>query len=257
MKSYRDSIVKFYGKLIVDRFSLRVFAEESEENAEGEKGIKSVINYEDLIAKARKEEKDKQYKVIEGLKSQITALTEQHNNDLLVKADLEKQLKDAKEQVSKIGKDDTEEVKNLKETLKKLEKEKEGLENQIKSLGEVKPTNKEELEAEIRAELNKEYEVKNYRLTKLAELKDELLVPELVIGVTKEEIDESLKNALERSEDIRKKIGATEKPKRTPKSPNNPSINSLQDKEFNLETLANMDVRSAEYRELRKKLGLK
>ncbi len=77
--------------------TLKAFAEEKpgDEGGEGNDPTvtKPTINYEDLIAKARKEEKDKQYKKIEKLQTQVNTLTEQHNTDLLAKADLEKQLK--------------------------------------------------------------------------------------------------------------------------------------------------------------------
>ena len=100
----KEAIVKrLFGGL-----TLKAFAEENPTNDEGGDGgdgtpakKQPTINYEDLIAKARKEEKDKQYKTIEKLKGQIDTLTQQHNDDLLAKADLEKQLKDAQEKLKK------------------------------------------------------------------------------------------------------------------------------------------------------------
>ena len=250
-------------KLIGMMISLNAFADEGsegeEEGSEEAGASKSApsINYEDLIAKARKEEKEKQYKVIEKLKGQVNTLTEQHNNDLLVKADLEKQLEEAKNKLTVAGTGDTEEIKSLKETLKALEKTNKDLEEKVKSFEIVTPVNREEVEAEIRAELETEYEVKTYKATKLAELKDEILVPELVFGTTIEEIDKSIQSALERSAEIKKNLGYDSKPKRTPKTPSNPSVNNFQDKEVSIERLATMDVRSPEYSELRRKLGLK
>ena len=115
-------------------------------------------------------------------------------------------------------------------------------------------------EAEVRAELEKEYEVKTYKVEKMAEYKDDILVPELVMGTTKEEIDASIQSALERSKQIRESLGISDgtKPKKktTPKTPANPSSSSVQDKDISLERLATMDVRSPEYAELRKQLGL-
>lgn len=250
-------------KLIGMMISLNAFADEGSESEAGDEAdtgaSKSApsINYEDLIAKARKEEKEKQYKVIEKLKGQVNTLTEQHNQDLLVKSSLEKQLEEAKINLTKAGTGDTEEIKTLKETIASLEKTNKTLEEQVKSLEGVKPVSREEVEAEIRAELETEYEVKTYKATKLAELKDELLVPELVFGTTKEEIDNSIQSALERSAEIKKSLGYDSKPKRTPKTPSNPSVDTFQDREVSLERLAGMDVRSPEYSELRKKLGLK
>lgn len=249
-------------KKVIDSVTLRAFAEEnhvdgattngSTESNEG--GTTPVINYEDLIAKARKEEKEKQYNTIERLKGQVSTLTEQHNSDLIVKADLEKQLQDATDKLANAGKGDSEEVKTLKDTVETLKKDKADLE---KKLADFTPVSREDIVSEVRAELEKEYEVKNYKVTKLAELKDEILVPELVFGSTKEEIDASIKSALERSSEIRKSLGVQNNKARTPNSPANPSVSKVQDTEVSLERLATMDVRSPEYAQLRQQLGLK
>ena len=251
-------------KKLIEAVTLRAFADEGDNtNTDSEGGSDEVvktptINYEDLIAKARKEEKEKQYKTIEKLKGQIDTLTKQHNDDLLVKADLEKQLHEANEKLTKAGSGDSEEVKTLKETINGLEKEKEALDKKVKEYEEHKPVNREEVEAQVRAELEAEYEVKTYKAEKMAELKDDILVPELVFGSTKEEIDASIQNALERSTEIKKNLGIGNKQnKRTPKSPANPSISGLQDTQVSLERLAMMDVRSPEYAELRKQLNLR
>lgn len=254
-------------KKFIEKMSLRAFADENEENGNtssddngGETKATPTINYEDLIAKARKEEKEKQYKVIEKLKTQVNTLTQQHNDDLIKVADLEEQLKKAKEDLTKADKGDSEEVKTLKETVKTLTADKENLDKKVKELEANKPVSREEVEAEIRAELETEYEVKTYKATKMAELKDDILVPELVMGTTKEEIDTSIQSALERSAEIKKSLGIStdnKKQKRTPKSPANPSVSGVQDTEVSLERLATMDVRSPEYAELRKQLGLR
>ena len=249
-------------KKIIEALSLRAFADEGdnppEDNA-GEGAKAPTINYEDLIAKARKEEKEKQYKTIEKLKTQNNALTEQHNGDLLKIADLEKQLQEANDKLTKAGSGDSEEVKTLKETIKTLTADKETLEVKVKELEANKPVNRDEVVAEVRAELETEYEVKTYKATKMAELKDDILVPELVFGNTKEEIDASIQSALDRSAEIKKNLGISDKKqdKRTPKSHTNPSVSSVQDKEVSLERLATMDVSSPEYAELRKQLGLR
>ena len=247
-------------KKVIERLSIRAFADENDPSEGGEGEVKTPsINYEDLIAKARKEEKDKHYKTIEKLKQQIETLTTQHNGDLLAKADLEKKLQEANDKLTKAGSSDSEEVKALKDTIKNLEKEKADLENKVKELEDNKPANREEVEAEVRKELEAEYEVKTYKATKMAELKDDILVPELVMGTTKEEIDASIQSALERSAEIKKNLGITtdkKQQKRTPKSPTNPSVSDVQDKGVSLERLATMDVSSPEYAELRKQLGL-
>lgn len=245
-------------KKIIEAMSLRAFADEGGEG-ETTPVVTPTINYEDLIAKARKEEKEKQYKTIDKLKTQVNTLTEQHNNDLLKIADLEKQLKEANDKLTTAGNGDSEEVKTLKGTIKTLEKEKEDLDKKVKDYEAKKPVNREEVEAEVRAQLETEYEVKTYKATKMAELKDDILVPELVFGNTKEEIDASIQSALTRSAEIKKSLGLSDnKPsKRTPKSPANPSVSGVQDTQVSLERLATMDVRSPEYTQLRKQLGLR
>ncbi len=246
-------------KKAIEAFSLRAFAEESNE---GEGGTQTTpqTNFEDLIAKARKEEKEKQYKTIDKLKTQVSSLTDQHNDDLLRVADLEKQLKEANDKLTSAGSGDSEAVKTLKDTIKGLEQDKETLSKKVKEFEDKPPVSREEVEADVRRQLEAEYEVKTYRMTKMTELKDEILVPELVFGNTVEEIDASIQKALERSNEIRKNLGITagNKPnKRTPKSPSNPSVSGVQDTEVSMEKLATMDVRSKEYAELRRQLGLR
>lgn len=242
-------------KKVIDSISLKVFAEEGSNPEEGA-NTTPTFNYEDLIAKARKEEKEKQYKKITKLEGQIDTLTKQHNDDLLVKADLEQKLQDANDKLTKVGNGDSEEIKTLKGTISTLEKDKTDLEQKLKAYEDTPPVNRDDVVNEVRAELEKEYEVKHYKVTKLAENKDALLVPELVFGNTKEEIDASLKSALERSEEIRKNLGVKNNT-RTPKTPANPSVSKVQDNEVSLERLAKMDVRSPEYAELRRQLGLR
>ena len=220
------------------------------------------INYEDLISKARTEEKNKQYKNIEKLKGQIDTLTKQHNDDLLKIGQLEEDLETANNKLKNVGQGDSEEIKTLKGEISTLTKEKEDLEKHIKAI-EDSTISREELETEIRTELEEEYKTKTYKATKMAELKDDILVPELVIGNTVEEIDASIELALEKSKAIKEKLGITEdgKPKspqgRTPKTPSNPSVSRVQDSQFSTEYIASLDVRSPEYAEVRKQLGLR
>jgi dihydroneopterin aldolase len=249
-------------KTIVDALTLKVFADEpasDDDNKGGEDGnsSKSTINYEDLIAKARKEEKEKQYKTIEKLKKTVETLTEQHNNDLLSIAELGKKVEEAEAKLTTAGKGDSEEITTLKSTIETLKKEKKALEDEVTKFKEVEPVDRSAVEAEVRQQLEAEYEVKTYKATKLLEMKDEILVPELVMGDTKEAIDESIKAAMERSKEIRKSLGISDKPKKTPKAPANPSVDGIQDSGVDLDRLAKMDVRSPEYAELRKQLGLK
>lgn len=246
-------------KKIIEAISLTAFADEGGSTTEPDGGVKTpTINYEDLIAKARKEEKDKQYKTIEKLKAQVETLTNQHNNDLLKVADLEKQLKEAQDKLTKAGSGDSEEVKTLKATIKTLEKEKEDLDKKVKDYEAKPPVSREEVETEVRTQLEVEYEVKTYKATKMAELKEDILVPELVFGNTKEEIDASIQSALARSQEIRNNLGlGSQKQKRTPKTATNPSVSRVQDNQNGYERLSQLDVRSPEYAKLRQELGLR
>ena len=173
-------------KKVIGNVSLKVFADEGNPADDGgnptnDGGTTPTINYEDLIAKARKEEKDKQYNTIEKLKTQIDTLTGQHNADLLKIAGLEKDLQTSNEKLSKVDSGDSEQVKTLKETINTLTGERDELDKKVKDYESKKPVSREEVETEIRAELEAEYEVKTYKTTKLLELKDDILVPELVM----------------------------------------------------------------------------
>lgn len=249
------------GKLIAKRFKVtnifarRAFAEEAG-GEEETTPTTPTINYEDLIAKARKEEKDKQYAKIKKLEDANKILTEQHNADLLKIGTLEEDVKKLNEQLSKAGKGDSEEIKGLKESIKALTKEKEILEDKV---AHAKTVDEEEIRARIKEELEEEYEVKLYKTTKLAEHKEELLVPELVYGSTKEEIDNSLQNALARSQEILERAGVSRKKTTTPQrqKATSPSISTTQDNnEYSMEYIATLDVRSPEYKEFRRKMGL-
>lgn len=280
--NYRGKIAEINTKTIkafIEKVTLRAFADEGDNGGEApdnegdDKGGSKkppVTNFEELIAKARKEEKEKQYKKIERLEGQVTTLTEQHNNDLLAIAGFEKQVEELNKKLTTAGKGDSEEIKTLKETIETLKGEKSELDKKVKDLESNQPQSREEIEKEVRAELEKQYEVKTYKAEKLAEFKDKLLVPEFVVGETKEDIDRSLEAALAKSDEIRKNLGITDddnsgddggdkkKPtKRTPKTPANPSIRGTEGKEYSIEYLASLDPASKEYAEVRKKLGLR
>lgn len=256
-------------KTLVEKFSHRVFAEETNPNPnpddtnDNNGDNQPTLNYEDLISKARKEEKAKQYAKIQKLEGQIKTLTQQHNDDLIVVAGLKDDLEKAKTKPTTVGSGDSEEVKGFKSTISTLENDKKDLEAKLKAFTDNPPVSREQIEQEVRAELEAEYEVKNYRTQLLAENKDKLLVPELVTGDTKEALDESFKQAIQRSDEIRKSLGVQNttpkntKKKGTPKSPTSPSVSTTLDEEYSAEYLASLDVSSPEYAEVRKKLGLR
>lgn len=219
------------------------------------------INYEDLITKARSEEKAKQRKKIEGLETKVNALTAQHNDDLLRIRQLEEDLKASNKKLTTAGQGDSEEIKTLKSELETLKGHKATLEKDLATLKDS-IVDREVVEKEVRAELEKEYATKTYKASKLAEHKDDLLVPELVVGDTEEEIDKSLEVALAKSKEIREKLGYTGQPTpppqgRTPKASGSPSISGIQNSKYSEEYIASLDVSSPEYAEFRKQMGLK
>lgn len=249
-------------------------SDQSDEGSGSKKKKKSssTLNFEDLIQKARKEEKQKQYSVIQKLKTQNKSLTEQHNTDLLVVAELKEKVANLEESIEKAGKGDSEAVTELKKQISSLKKEKDTLEKKVKEFEDAEVPDREAIEKEVRAELEEEYKVKTHKAEKIAELGDQLLVPELVMGTTVEQIDASIEKALERSKEIRENLGIEEpsgdkkrkspqrkKPdgSRTPRGTGSPSVGQVQDSKYSADYIASLDVRSQEYAEVRKQLGLK
>lgn len=251
---------------VMSKVSKSVFADEEPASTQptGGEGTTPapVLNFEDLIQKARKEEKDKLYPKISGLQTQVNTLTEQHNNDLLKIADLENKLEEAQKAN---GGSESETVKALKEQISTLEKEKKDLEKKIKDLEKIPVVNEDELRTTIEQEFEAKYKVKEYRMEQLSKHKDDIFTPELVIGNTNEEIDASIQREIERSNEIKSRLGytgestppANNQQRRTPRTPSNPSVSRIQDSQLDLNRLATMDVRSPEYAELRKQLGLR
>lgn len=197
------------------------------------------LNYEDLISRARKEEKDKLYPKIKALEGEKATLT-QKNNDLILKvANLEEENKNLK---STGKKTDNEIIKKLQADLDKANKKIEDYEKNL--------VDEDSLREQIKNELEGQYEVKLYRETQINANKDSI-IPELVTGTTKEEIDNSIQASKEKFEAMKKRIlGNTYIP------PVNPSASKFQQKDFNYEDLANLDPRSPEYKQMRAKLGL-
>lgn len=248
IKAEISNVVK---KLII----FKAFAEEPVKS-----DTTQTVNYEDLIAKARKEEKDKQFKNIERYKTQVETLTSQHNSDILRIAELEKLLTEANDKATKAGSGESEALTALRNEANSLKSENETLKQQMEEI-KTNTVSREELEKEIRDKFEAEYAVKTYKAQKLAELKDDILIPDLVVGNTVEEIDKSIEEVLKKSEEIKTKLGVSCNKKksdtRTPKAPANPTISPMQDKEISIEYLASLPVNSDEYKEVRKKLGLK
>ena len=238
---------------------LTAFAEENP--AEPPKNEGNTMNFEQLIAQARREEKEKLYPQIEKLKAQAEVLTKQVNEALLAKGAVEKELADLKESQKK---SDSEEVTKLKAQVEALKSENENLKKNTVS------------EEDLRKKLEEEYQVKLYAKDKLAENKDKILsvFAEKVVGNTKEEIDSAIEKAIESSNEIRKELGVEDKKKpekkdnkdsegkKESKSQNNPPAPNPQGGEgekgkFDLEYIQSLDPRSEEYAKWRKSVGLK
>ena len=237
---------------------LTAFAEENP--IEPPKNEGNTVNYEQLIAQARREEKEKLYPQIEKLKAQAEVLTKQVNEALLAKGAVEKELADLKDSQKK---GDSEEVTKLKAQIEALKSENENLKKNTVS------------EEDLRKKLEEEYQVKLYAKDKLAENKDKILsvFAEKVVGNTKEEIDSAIEKAIESSNEIRKELGVDDKKdskkkgkdsegKKESKSQNNPPAPNPQGGEgekgkFDLEYIQSLDPRSEEYAKWRKSVGLK
>lgn len=259
-----EAITRLFPKKTYNGLLLKAYADEegdsegndpADENNEGNADV--TVNYEDLISRARQQERQKQYKKIEKLNGAVSTLTEQHNNDLLKIAELEKQLEEANKKLTSASGDDSEVVATLKKEVETLKKEKKEVEDAFeKYKTDNVPVNREEIESEIRESLEEEYRVKTHKAEVLAEHKDTLLVPELVVGDTIEEIDSSLENALKRSAEIAEKFGGTEK-KDTKKKPKSGTPSRMNEEELTIDAIASLDPASPEYAEFRKKLGLR
>lgn len=241
--------------LIREKLFLTVFADEEKEESTKEETDKeetkeeqkeeSSINYEDLISKARKEEKEKLYPKISTLEKEKKDLIEKHNSSLLTIGELQSKIEklSKKEETLDTTKEEDKDLKALKIALEEKELE-------LKTLLETTES-VEDVEERVRKAISEEYEVKLYREQKLRQVGDNI-IPELVMGTTKEEIDKSIEISQNRFNDIVKRtVSGVKIP------PANTSTSKFNSTEYKLEDLARLDPRSEEYRELRKKLGLK
>lgn len=228
------------------------------------------INYEQLIAQARKEEKDKLYPRIRKLEEDNAKLVSTSNDNLIKIGDLMQTVSKLKAELEKHESgngEKSEEVKNLETTIATLTAENERLKNETPN------------EEEIRKQIEQEYEVKLYLTEQTNANKDEILssfMPE-VQGKTKEEIDESIAKAKEKSLAIKKELGivgedgkliekkkssaSKKKTETTPIVPTTPQVaNPTGDDpnpNYDADYIRNLDPRSDEYKGFRKSLGLK
>lgn len=247
-------VIKAKMNAIFEKVSFRVQAEEQpkeDDKEDSQQGGQSstttpqttTVNFEDLIANARKQEKDKLYPQIKKLEEENKKLIDKNNQHLLTIGEKDAKIQELQSEITK-AKDNTTKSTSERETA--LLNEVEALKTQIANM-EQDAISVNDLESSIRAE----YEVKLYREQKLREVGD-TVIPELITGTTKEEIDASVLASQERFNQISNKIlGSVTMPVA------NVNTSSFQSKDLKLEDIANLDPRSPEYAQLRAKLGLR
>lgn len=158
-----------------------------------------MVNYEQLIAQARKEEKDKLYPEITALKAQVKDLTKSVNDALLQVGTKEARIQELTVELekAKTGNVDPAEVTTLKEKIVALE-------------GEVNTYKAQAEQAEF--EKLKNAEIEKYQGK---------VIPELITGTTAEEIAESVKASNARYLEI---LGVAPAPTPTPTQPTMPVL---------------------------------
>lgn len=161
------------------------------------------INYEDLIAKARQQEKEKLYPEIERLKGENAKLVEKNNALLLslgekdqVMAEAGKLIAKLEEQV-KIKAEEGNASMEKDKTLAELQKENETLKADL-----VKK------DAEFKAFIDKA-EVAAYMGNKIKEVQLDPDLHELIGGATKEEVDASIVKAVAIQDKMKAKFGVS------------------------------------------------
>lgn len=121
-------------------------------------------------------------------------MTNNNNNNLLEVAKLKEELEKVR-----VNNNESSEIAELKEELAKIKKEYKDFKNNTVS------------EKKLREELEKEYEIKNYLAEQKAANK-ELILPmffDTIAGETKEDIDVSVKNAVELTNKAREQLNVT------------------------------------------------
>lgn len=242
---------------VMDKIVLFAHAEEGDPNPTDPVVTDPVpgINFEQAIAQARKEEKDKLYPRIKKAEDEVKSLTTSVNKYLLENAALKDELEKLKNQPA------DPKVKELEDKVKSLE-------NENKTLKENAPN-----EDEIRQRVEAEYEVKLYAQEQINANKGSIisiLIPEIT-GKTKEDIDSAIASAKEKTKTIKKDLGLsvddedgddkskqkTPAPTKQKKAPVAAPASDEDGDEFDAEYVRNLDPRSKEYAEFRKKMGLR
>lgn len=254
-----DTVKRLIDKLVVG-MTMDVFAEgEEPANTEPPADPAPVtapspsVDIAALIAQVRTEEKNKLYPQIAKLKEEVAKYKGLYETVTAEKVELGKEVKALKEKLD--GVEDPELIQTLNAKIAELEGK----------LAE-KP-DETAIRAEIRAELEKEQEVKDY-IKKVTDENSNVLLSvfaDNIKGTTVEEVDTALADAIEKSKKTRKDLGLPEEgtkktntKKHTTEQPPvaNPQVTTTSPA-VALSVLKNMDVRSDEYKEYRKKMGFK
>ena len=216
------------------------------------------LNYESLIAQARKEEKDKLYPQIKKLQDDNKEHIKTINALLLERGQLQSQLEKARQSANTSPKESKE--------YKELETQYNTLKGQYDDLQKNAPK-----EEDLRAKFEQEYKVKLYAEKKRMEVSSDKSVVgaflDSITGSTEEEVDNAVKSAIEKTKNLKKELGISDEssnPSSNPttetkdlgRSPTNIPPMRQQGK-FDVNAIRNMDVNSEEYKELRKSLGLR
>ena len=242
---------------ILSGLAIKAHAEEKPAD-EGDKTPE--VNYEQLIAQARKEEKDKLYPRIQKLEEENKTLTKSSNNYLLQIA----ALKDELEKLKSAG--DSDEVKTLKQTIADLQGQIDTLKNNAVD------------EEAVRQKVAAEYEVKMYAQEQIALHKGSILstlIPDIK-GATKEEVDAAIKTAKETTKTVKKELGLEvddEEDDNKDKTPGKKSKKSsstpakrvppasppteTEEGDYDVDYIRNLDPSSEEYKQFRKSIGLR
>lgn len=194
------------------------------------------VNFEDLVKKAREEEKAKLY-------PEITKLKEKNNNLLLVVQERDNTITEQAKKIEKLEKDNGKITKSLEEgtatnkTVSELTLQVSTLEKQL-----------EELQGKYDTDVNA-LKLESYKEKKIAEANGEI-IPELVIGNSEEEVNASFETAKAKYAEITQRaLQGVQMPAV------NPSATTIQLKEKSIEEIATMSAQ--DWAEQRKALGLK
>lgn len=266
MSNFRGTKAEMKSRLI-RAFLMCAHADEGEGTGTTEPTPAPQINYEQLIAQARKEEKDKLYPKMQKLEEENKKLVQTGNDNLIKIGDLTQSVSNLTAELNKYksGEVVNEEVLNLKSQIDALTAENQNLKDNAPDV------------EKIRAEIKQEYEIKAYVTEQRTAHKDDVLGSflEEITGTTKEEIDASVEKAKAKTLSIKKDLGLVDEegnpvekkpaskksaPKQAPaKAPAmNPVDNSGSNiSRFDADYIRSLDPASPEYAEFRKSLGLK